>query len=78
MLFFTKLTIEVARISIERSGGLVEDQDVRLAGYRPGDGHPLLLTPAQLHRRQIGARTQPDNLQIFLRFNESVVPGFSS
>ena len=46
-------------LSIERRGGLVQDQQVGLAGDRPGDRHSLLLAAAQLQRRDSARSRSP-------------------
>jgi hypothetical protein len=44
---------------IERRGGLVEDQQARLAHQRPRDRQPLLLAARQLHAALADHRVQP-------------------
>ena len=35
-------------LAVQRGGGVVEDEDFGVSDQRPGDGHSLLLTAAQL------------------------------
>jgi len=47
---------------IEVSGGLVGEQDERIAHDRARDGHALLLTSGELRRQVLGAVRHPDPL----------------
>ena len=40
---------EALALGVERAGGLVEDQDRRVAEDRPGDGEPLALAAGEAH-----------------------------
>ena len=64
----------VARISVQRSGGLIHDQDVGLPDHSPGDGHALLFASAEFHRRKILSSLQANNFQVLGRFVNGFVP----
>mmetsp|Transcript_8501 Transcript_8501/g.28495 ORF Transcript_8501/g.28495 Transcript_8501/m.28495 type:complete len:205 (-) Transcript_8501:1223-1837(-) len=38
----------ILRVRVQRAGGLVEENDLRILQDGPGDSHPLLLSPGQL------------------------------
>ena len=64
-----------AGVTVEGGGGLVENQNLRLADDCAGDGHPLLLAAAQLHRWQVGAVLQAHDRQGLYRRVERPPPG---
>ena len=45
-------------LRVKGAGGLVAQQDVRLVGKHPGDGHPLLLSAGELGRVGLGLLRQ--------------------
>ena len=51
-----------ARARVEVAGGLVGEDDLRLAGERPGRRHPLLLAARQLVRPVLQAGPQADRV----------------
>ena len=55
----------VAGAGVQRADRLVADQQPRLGGQRPGDGHPLALTAGDLGRRAVRApsASRPDLVQ---------------
>ncbi|MNW58521.1 hypothetical protein D3C74_363930 [compost metagenome] len=60
----------VRRLRIQRRGGFVAQQYVRVAGQRSGDSNPLLLTAGQLRRKLMTMLLQSDQgkqLVYFLR-----------
>ena len=67
----------MAGVAVQRSGGLVHDQNVGLAGDGAGDGDALLFAAAELDRRQIRAVFQSDNLQILVGLDDRFTPVFS-
>ena len=54
-------------VAVQGAGGLVGQQQHRLGGDRPGDGHPLLLAAGQLGRRVAQPVAETDQLQRGLR-----------
>ncbi len=48
---------------VQRAGGLVAQEHFRVAGQRPGDGHPLLLAAGQLGGVGVGLFFQTDDLK---------------
>ena len=59
-------------LRVEGTGGLVAEQDARLSGQSPCDGHALLLAAGKLRRVRTGAFFEPDELKhlgrLFARF----------
>jgi hypothetical protein len=64
----------LAAFRIEIAGWFVGEQNRRLAGDRPGDRHPLLLSPGQLPGQVAGAMRHADPLER-LRHAPPPVPG---
>ena len=50
-------------LGIQRGGGLVEKQKLRLHGQGPGNGHPLLLPPGELPGLRVDVGRHPYLLQ---------------
>ena len=50
---------------IERPGGLVGEQDLRVIYHSPGDGHTLLLPSGKLGRFKVNPVPEPHTLQGF-------------
>ena len=63
-------------LRVQGAGGLVAEQDLRVAGQSPGDGHPLLLPPGQLGRVGVRLVRQPHQLQqgLYLVLNLFLAP----
>ena len=51
------------QLGVQRTGGLVKAEDIRVQCQRPGNGHPLLLSAGQLVRIVPRPRRQPHLLQ---------------
>ena len=66
-----------ARVSVQRGRRFIHDQNIRLTDDCPGNGHALLLSSAQLHRRQLGAALQTNDIQVLLRFVDCFIPVLS-
>jgi hypothetical protein len=62
---FEQVHHAAGHLAVEVAGGLVGEQQARLAGQRPGDGHPLLLATRQLGRVMARPRRQADPGQRF-------------
>ena len=48
---------------VEVTGGLISEQDCRVADHGPGHGHSLLLAATQLRRQVPGPGAETDTLQ---------------
>src|SRR5208337_163915 len=66
-----------AGVSVQRGGRFIHNQNIRLTGYGPGNGHALLLSSAQLHGRQFGSALQSNDVEVLLRFLEGFIPWLS-
>ena len=50
-------------IDVQGPGGLVGEDDLRLAGHHPGNRHSLALAPGELMGLETGAVPEPDGLK---------------
>ena len=62
-------------LAVQRAGGLVGQQDVRVVDEGPGDGHPLHLAAGHLVGLFVHLVAQPDLFQRFLRPAAALRPG---
>src|SRR5579871_5101273 len=61
-------------IAIQRSGWLIEDQDVRLTDHGASDCDALLLAARKLDGRKRGAFVQADNVEVLHSRRDGLVP----
>src|ERR1035437_8017886 len=67
----------LAGISIQRGSRFIHNQNIPLSSDGPGNGHALLLSSAQLHRRQFGTALQSNDIEILLRHVDGFIPFLS-
>ena len=55
------------RLGVQPAGHLVAEEKRRLAGHLHGEGQPAPLPAREIPRQRVGGRTEPGQLEQFLR-----------